>query len=122
AQGGAKLVRQRIGGAAQIEGTDHASAAAACEIAILTVRFSGAATLLKQLKSAWKPGTIVIDTTVPLAATVGGASTRMLGVWQGSAVEQTQELLPPSVSLAAACQNLGAGVLASDSRVDCDVL
>src|SRR5438309_2184807 len=92
------------------------------EIAILTVPFSGAAALLKQLKSVWKPGTIVIDTTVPLAATVGGAATRMLGVWQGSAAEQTQEILPAGVSLAAAFQNLGAEVLASDSPVDCDVL
>ena len=122
AQEAAKLLRQRIGSAAQIEGMDNASAAAACEIAVLTVPFSGATALLKQLKSAWKPGTIVIDTTVPLAATVGGAATRMLGVWQGSAAEQTQELLPAGVSLAAAFQNLGAEVLASDSPVDCDVL
>src|SRR5690242_9186137 len=93
AQETARLLRQRIGSAAQIEGMDNASAAAACEIAILTVPFSGAAALLKQLKSVWKPGTIVVDTTVPLAATVGGAATRMLGVWQGSAAEQTQELL-----------------------------
>ena len=122
AQETARLLRERIGSGAQIEGLDNASAAAACEIAILTVPFSGATALLKQLKSAWKPGTIVIDTTVPLAATVGGAATRMLGVWQGSAAEQTRELLPAGVSLAAAFQNLGAEVLASDTPVDCDVL
>jgi NADPH-dependent F420 reductase len=122
AQESARLLRERIGGGAQIEGMDNASAAAACEIAILTVPFSGAAALLKQLKSVWKPGTVVIDTTVPLAATIGGAATRLLGVWQGSAAEQTQELLPSGVSLAAAFQNLGAEVLAGDSPVDCDVL
>lgn len=122
AQEAAKQLRARIGGSAQIEGMDNASAAAACEIAILTVPFSGAATLLKQLKSVWKPGTLVIDTTVPLAATVGGAATRVLGVWQGSAAEQTEELLPAGVSLAAAFQNLGAEVLAGDGPVDCDVL
>lgn len=118
----ARLLRERIGGAAQIEGMDNASAAAACGIAILTVPFSGAAALLKQLKGVWKPGTIAIDTTVPLAATVGGAATRMLGVWQGSAAEQTQELLPVGVSLAAAFQNLGAETLAGDEPIDCDVL
>jgi len=122
AQETARLLRERMESSAQIEGLDNASAAAACDIAILTVPFSGAVALLKQLKSAWKPGTIVIDTTVPLAATVGGAATRVLGVWQGSAAEQTQELLPAGVSLAAAFQNLGAEVLASDSPVDCDVL
>ena len=118
----AKQLRERIGGAAQIEGTDNASAAAACDVAVMTVPFSGAAALLKQLKSIWKPGTVVIDTTTPLAATVGGAATRMLGVWQGSAAEQTRELLPPGVSLAAALQNLGAELLAGNEPVDCDVL
>ncbi len=118
----AKQLGQRIGGAARIEGMDNASAAAACDVAVLTVPFSGAGALLKQLKGVWKPGTIVIDTTVPLAATVGGAATRMLGVWQGSAAEQTKELLPPGVSLAAALQNLGAASLAGDGPVECDVL
>jgi NADPH-dependent F420 reductase len=101
---------------------DNSSAAGACDVAVLTVPFSGVVALLKQLKSVWKPGTIVIDTTVPLAATVGGAATRVLGVWQGSAAEQTKELLPPGVSLAAAFQNLGAEVLAGEEPVDCDVL
>jgi NADPH-dependent F420 reductase len=121
AQETAKLLRERIGSGAQIEGLDNASAAA-CDVVVLTVPFSGAAALLKQLKSVWKPGTIVIDTTVPLAATVGGAATRVLGVWQGSAAEQTRELLPAGVSLAAAFQNLGAETLSGDEPVDCDVL
>src|SRR5437879_7221951 len=97
AQETARLLRERIGSGAQIEGMDNASAAAACEIAILTVPFSGAAALLKQLKSVWKPGTIVIDTTVPLAATVGGAATRMQGGWQGAAAAQAAEVLPDGV-------------------------
>ncbi|HET8925785.1 MAG TPA: NADPH-dependent F420 reductase [Candidatus Acidoferrum sp.] len=118
----AKQLRERIGGTAQIEGMDNLAAAAGCDVAVLTVPFSGAATLLKQLKSVWKPGTIVIDTAVPLAATVGGAATRVLGVWQGSAAEQTRELLPAGVSLAAAFQNLGAETLSGDEPVDCDVL
>jgi NADPH-dependent F420 reductase len=122
AQETAKQIRKEIGGTAQIEGMDNPSAAAACDVAVLTVPFSGAAALLRQLKSVWKPGTIVIDTTVPLAATVGGAATRTLGVWQGSAAEQTRELLPASVSLAAALQNLGAALLAGAGPVECDVL
>ncbi len=122
AQGTAKQLRERIGASVRIEGMDNASAAGACDVAMLTVPFSGAAALLKQLKNVWKPGTIVIDTTVPLAATVGGAATRVLGVWQGSAAEQTKELLPAGVSLAAALQNLGAELLAGDAPVECDVL
>jgi NADPH-dependent F420 reductase len=118
----AAQLRARIGGTPQIDGTDNAAAVAQCEIVVLTVPFSGQAALLKQLKSVWRPRTVVIDTTVPLAATVGGAPTRMLGVWQGSAAEQTKELLPAEVSVAAAFQNLGAELLAGDEPVECDVL
>jgi 8-hydroxy-5-deazaflavin:NADPH oxidoreductase len=122
AQETARVLRERIGGAAQIEGLDNPSAAAACDVAMLTVPFSGVVALLKALKSVWKPGTMVIDTTVPLAATIGGAPTRVLGVWQGSAAQQTRELLPAGVSLAASFQNLGAESLDGDDPVDCDVL
>jgi NADPH-dependent F420 reductase len=89
---------------------------------VLTVPFSGQAALLKQLRGVWKPGTIVIDTTVPLAAAAGGAATRMLGVWQGSAAEAAAELLPQGVSVAAAFHNLSAELLAGDAAVECDVL
>lgn len=122
AQETAAQIRARMGGQAKIAGAENAAVAASSDVVVLTVPFSGHAALLKQLKGVWKPGTVVIDTTVPLAATVGGAATRMLGVWQGSAAEQARELIPASVSVAAAFQNLGAELLAKDNDVDCDVL
>jgi 8-hydroxy-5-deazaflavin:NADPH oxidoreductase len=122
AQETAQQLRNQIGGSPQIEGADNAGAAGQCEIAVLTLPFSGQAPLLKQLKGVWKPGTVVIDTTVPLAATVGGSPTRMIGVWQGSAAAAAEELLPAGVSIAAAFQNLGAELLAGDGPIDCDVL
>jgi len=118
----AKQLQERIGGNAVVEGMDNAAAAAKGDIVVLTVPFAGLAALLKSLKGSWKPGAIVIDTTVPLATTVGGPPTRMLGVWHGSAAQQTQELLPAGISVAAAFQNLGAEILAKDEPVDCDVL
>jgi NADPH-dependent F420 reductase len=118
----AAQLRARIGGSAKITGADNLTTAAECDVVVLTVPFSGCAALLKELKSVWKPGTVVIDTTVPLAATVGGAATRMLGVWQGSAAEQTKELVPAGVSVAAAFQNLGAALLSKGEDVDCDIL
>jgi NADPH-dependent F420 reductase len=117
----AAQLRARIGGSAKITGAENA-AAAQCDVVVLTVPFAGCAALLKQLKSVWKPGTVVIDTTVPLAATVGGAATRMIGVWQGSAAEQTKELLPAGIGVAAAFQNLGAELLWKEEDVDCDIL
>ena len=122
AQEGAAKLREQIGANARLEGADNSSAAAQCDIAILTIPFSGQAALLKSLKNVWKPGTVVIDTTVPLMASVGGSPTRMLGVWQGSAAEAARELLPPGVTIAAAFHNLSAELLAGDAPIQCDVL
>jgi hypothetical protein len=106
----------------KIEGTDNVSAVAQCDVVVLTVPFSGQAALLKQLKPHWKPGQILIDTTVPLAAAVGGAPSRMLNVWQGSAAQQARELAPDPVAVASAFHNLSAELLARDGPVDCDIL
>jgi NADPH-dependent F420 reductase len=122
AQESARQLREQIGGAVLIEGTDNASAASNCDVAILTIPFSGQVALLKQLRGVWKPGTVVIDTTVPLAASIGGAPTRTLGVWQGSAAEAAAELLPKGISIVAALHNLGAELLAGNASVECDVL
>jgi 8-hydroxy-5-deazaflavin:NADPH oxidoreductase len=118
----ASQIRERLGSAAKIEGTDNATAVAQCEVVVLTVPFSGQAALLKQLTPHWKSGQIVIDTTVPLAASIGGTPSRMLGVWQGSAAQQTRELVPPEVSVAAAFHNLSAELLGKEGPVDCDIL
>jgi NADPH-dependent F420 reductase len=64
----------------------------------------------------------LIDTTVPLAAAVGGLPTRTLGVWQGSAAQQAAELVPEHVRVAAAFQNVSAGLLNGNGPVDCDVI
>lgn len=118
----AERLRREIGDPVQIEGADNVAAASQCEVAFLTVPFSGQAALLKLLKTKWQPGTVVIDTTVPLMASVGGSPTRMLGVWQGSAAEAAAELLPPGISIAAAFHNLSAELLAGSAAVECDVL
>jgi hypothetical protein len=86
------------------------------------VPFEGVAALLKQLKPAFRPRSILIDTTVPLASSVGGRASRTLGVWQGSAAQQTAELVPKGVSVVAAFQNVSADILNGDGDVDCDVI
>ena len=118
----AKLLSSRVGSTAKIDSAENTSAVEQCEIVVLTVPFSGHASLLKQLKPHWKPGQIVIDTTVPLAAAVGGAPSRLLSVWQGSAAQQARELVPAAVAVAAAFHNLSAELLAKEEPVDCDIL
>ena len=47
---------REIGGAVQIEGTDNASAAAPCDVALLTVPFSGQAALLEATEERLETG------------------------------------------------------------------
>jgi len=122
AREGAAQIAALIGTTGHIEGADNAEAVANTSIVVLTVPFSGHATLLKKLRPSFQTGTILIDTTVPLAATVGGLPTRTLGVWQGSAAQQAAEMVPEGVSVAAAFQNVSAGLLNGDAPVDSDVI
>lgn len=105
-----------------VKGAENAVAVAASDVVVLTVPFEGHAELLKQLHPAFRPGTVLIDATVPLAAGVGGRSTGTLGVGQGSAAQQAAELVPAGVAVAAAFQNLSAHQLSSDGPVECDVI
>jgi NADPH-dependent F420 reductase len=122
AQKAADAIRERVGGHAKISGMENSAACAATDLLVLTVPFEGQAALLKQLKPAIRPGSLLIDATVPLAASVGGRASRTLGVWQGSAAQQTAELVPKGVSVVAAFQNVSADLLNSDADIDCDVL
>jgi 8-hydroxy-5-deazaflavin:NADPH oxidoreductase len=122
AQDAAAQVLARVGHTARVEGRSNEEAVAGAEVVVLTVPFSGHAALLRRLKPFFRAGTIVIDTTVPLAACVGGSPCRTLGVWQGSAAQEAAELLPKEAALAAAFHHVSAELLNRDAPVDCDVL
>jgi len=118
----AEAIRQRVSTQAHVSGQENAVACAATDLLVLTVPFDGQAELLKQLQPTICAGSVLIDTTVPLAASIGGRASRTLSVWQGSAAQQTAELVPKGVSVVAAFHNVSAEVLNSDGDVDCDVL
>jgi 8-hydroxy-5-deazaflavin:NADPH oxidoreductase len=122
AQEAADQIREKTGKRANVSGMENSEACAAAELLVLTVPFEGQATLLKQLKPAIRPGSILIDATVALAAGVGGRASRTLGVWQGSSAQQAAELVPKGVSVAAAFHNLSAELLNGDEALDCDVI
>lgn len=122
AQQVAETIAHRVGPHAKISGLGNLEACAASDLLVLTVPFEGAAELLKQLKPAIRPGSILIDVTVPLAASIGGRASRTLGVWQGSAAQQSAELVPKGVSVVGAFHNVSADVLNGDDDVDCDVI
>jgi len=121
-QQAAIAIQQKAGAHANVTGMENATACAAADILVLTVPFEGQAALLKQLKLSMTEGSILIDATVPLAASVGGRPSRPLGVWQGSAAQQAAELVPKGVSVVAAFHNLSADLLNGDAPLDCDVI
>lgn len=122
AQQAADKIRSQLGGHAKISGMENLAACAATDLIVLTIPFAGHAAFIKQVKPALRPGTIVVDATVPLAASVGGRATRTLGVWQGSAAQETAELIPKGVSVVAAFHNIGTEMLHASGQVDCDIV
>jgi NADPH-dependent F420 reductase len=118
----AAQIAEKAGALASVEGADNVTAVKMCDVVVLTVPFAGQAELLKQLKPSFRGGTVLIDATVPLATAVGGRPTRLLGVWQGSAAEQAQEVVGKNVSVAAAFHSLSSTVLDGEDEVDCDVI
>ncbi|HZQ17280.1 MAG TPA: NADPH-dependent F420 reductase [Terriglobales bacterium] len=107
---------------AQISDAENSEACRKAEIIVLTVPFQSHAETLKHLKPIFRAGQLLVDATVPLAASVGGRPTRTLGVWQGSAAEQAAELVPEGVTVVAAFHNVAADLLHRNGTVDCDVI
>jgi 8-hydroxy-5-deazaflavin:NADPH oxidoreductase len=102
---------------------DNAGAVAASSTVILSVPFRSQSETLTNLRSTWRPGQLVIDATVPLAAAVSGKATRTLGVWQGSAAQQTAEMLPDGVRVVSALHTVSAASLSDLSHpLEQDVL
>lgn len=122
AQQAASSIQERAGRQLSVSGMENVAACAAADILVLTVPFEAQASTLKQLKPSIKKGSILIDATVPLAASVGGRASRTLGVWQGSAAQQTAELVSKEVRVVAAFHNVSAELLGGDVPLDCDVI
>jgi NADPH-dependent F420 reductase len=104
-------------------GRQNAEAVNDAEIVILSVPFRNQSETLTNLKGVLKPDQLVVDATVPLAAAVSGKATRTLGVWQGSAAQQAQEMAPEGVRIVSAFHTMSAALLADlDHQLDEDVL
>jgi len=122
AQETAERARERVP-EAQVEGLENADAARGGPIVLLTVPFRAQSENLTNLKDALEAGQILVDATVPVAAAVGGRATRVLGVPQGSAGQQAQEMAPEGVQVVSALHTVSAAALGDlDHELDEDVL
>lgn len=109
--------------AGHFEGLANEDAATRADLVVLSVPFRNQSETLNNLKGALREGQILLDATVPLAAAVSGRATRMLGVWQGSAAQQAQEMVPEGVRVVSALHTVSAASLTDlDHPLDEDVL
>ena len=104
---------------AQVEGLENPEAATRGPIVVLAVPFRAQSENLTNLKNTLREGQILVDATVPLAAAVSGKATRLLGVPQGSAAQQAQEMVPDGVRVVSALHTVSAAVL-GDLEQDLD--
>jgi NADPH-dependent F420 reductase len=102
-----------------IAGTDNRTAAAAAEIAILTVPYAAEKATVEDVMAELQ-GKILVDATVPLVP----PKVSQVQLPQGaSAVAAIQKLVGASVRVVSAFQNVSAHHLKQlDHKVDCDVL
>ena len=122
AEEAAAKVREAVPGA-DVTGLPNEEAATKGEIVFLTVPFRAQSENLNNLREALRPGQLLVDCTVPLAAAVSGKATRSLGVWQGSAAQQAQEMVPEGVTVISTLHTVGAPNLADlDAELDEDIL
>jgi len=121
AEEAAGKLREAVPGA-EIEGLENGEAAKRGPIVFLTVPFRAQSETLTNLKEALAEGQLLVDCTVPLAAAISGKATRTVGVWQGSAAQQAQEMAPDGVTVISALHTVSASALAGDETLDEDVL
>lgn len=121
AEEAAEKIRAAVPGA-DATGLQNEEAAQQAEIVFLTVPFRAQSENLNNLRGALQPGQILVDCTVPLAAAFSGKATRSLGVWQGSAAQQAQEMVPEGVTVVAALHTVSAATVAGGGELGEDVL
>ncbi len=122
AEEAAERVRERVPEAVA-SGLGNAEAALVGPIVFLTVPFRAQVENLANLRDVLIAGQVVVDATAPLAAAVSGKATRLLGVSQGSAAEQAQEIVPDGVTVVSALHTVSAATLRKlEVELDQDVL
>jgi 8-hydroxy-5-deazaflavin:NADPH oxidoreductase len=122
AEEAATRVREQVPDA-EVEGLENPDAARRGPVVFLCVPFRAQSENLTNLKEALSEGRILVDATVPLAAAISGKATRLLGVPQGSAAQQAQEMVPEGVTVVSALPTVSAPALSDlGMTLDEDVL
>jgi NADPH-dependent F420 reductase len=119
----AEELQHRLGqasGPTRFAGKENTEVAGAADLIFLTVPFDHAAELLQACRPVFRPGSTLVDVTVPLTFQAGRAQVREFAEGSGSA--HLASCLPEGMTLVAAFKTIPAQLLADlDSSLDCDV-
>lgn len=114
----ASELNERLG-APLVQGMDNAAAAAACDIAAITVPYEAQNALLETLRDALQ-GKVLVNVNVALKPP---KVARVYIPPEGSAAEQAQAILGEGVAVVGAFQNVSARKLDDpEGAIDCDIL
>ena len=106
-----------------VAGLLNPDAAAQAGIAILTVPIQAQIATLKSVRASLRPGTVLVDATVPLEVAIGGRLSHPLTLWAGSAAQQAARHVPEDVTVVSAFHSLSADLLSHlDLAIESDVL
>jgi NADPH-dependent F420 reductase len=119
----AKMIAQTAGRPVRVSGLSNENAVSQADVIVVTVPFAALVETLRTVKPKFRPGQILVNVSVPLETAVGGRATRTVGVWAGSAGELAASVVPNTVGVVTAFNNVSAELLKDLSKtVDCDVL
>jgi NADPH-dependent F420 reductase len=102
---------KRLISSATVRGLENPQAAASADVVTVTVPFSGVPAIYRSIADHLVDRAVVIDTTVPVQASMGGKPTHVFGVWEGSAAQLGRSFLPDHVKMCAAFHSLSASGL-----------
>jgi NADPH-dependent F420 reductase len=106
-----------------VSGLTNENAVSQADVIVVTVPFAALIDTLRTVKPKFRPGQVLVNVSVPLETAVGGRATRTIGVWAGSAGELAASVVPNTVGVVTAFNNVSAELLKDLSKtVDCDVL
>lgn len=80
-------------------------------LVIIAVPFASHVATLTGVADRWRPGQVLLDTTVPLATAVGGRPTHLVEPWHGSAAQQARSAIADHVGLASGLHTISAAAL-----------
>jgi len=119
----AKTIAQTAKRPLRVSGLTNENAVSQADVIVVTVPFAALVETLRTVKAKFRAGQVLVNVSVPLETAVGGRATRTVGVWAGSAGELAASVVPNTVSVVTAFNNVSAELLKDLSKpVDCDVL